>query len=675
MGTPRLADRLCNGSSRWAPRFSPWRPLLVLALLLCAGPLESEEAAPEDWAPIRPSDLASATPQVQSDADAEVLFWDVQVQDKLATFGLQSEHWNYIRIKVFTERGCEAHDAVDLTCESNTAIDDVAGRTVHPDGSIVRLRPEDIHARTLIQVGRRRDRVTSFVLPAVTPGSVIEYHWHETRKRRLSAYGRLQFQRDIPVRQVTYHIRPLSVQGERFEVKTRVFNAPNIPIEKDARGELTITMSNLPAAQDEPLMPPGAEQRPWLLYFYAEQEKGALPVYAKQLYDAQRPRLKLSRSVRDAATRMLHGARNGEDSLARLYSYCQTNIRNASEESSRLLPSEAEALDDDAPADETLRARAGTATAINWLFCIMARCAGFEARMALAGDAADVLPATQVTSRSFFTGSVVAIPAGPRWRLFDPGWRSVPFGMLPWRKERSAVLIPDPRAPVVIEPVPARPESSSISRSAVFRLGEDGSLAGKVRVEHRGHVAVHERDERAGLSPTEWQEAVKAGVRADILAGIPSNMRIDCPREASRPCIYDFDLQVPGFAMVSGKRLVLAPAVFQAGRPPLFPSQERRSSVVFPYSWSEFDTVIIALPSGYTLEAADPPVSFRIGAGGRFSSGVGSRPNGDTLVLVRSQSFHGMTIERREYPTLWQAFRELHEVDNRVVSVARRSSR
>jgi hypothetical protein len=71
----------------------------ALAALLCA------EAFAEDWKPIDPAHLAMKSPIVQKDADAEAIFWEVRVMDEDKGYEYHTVLNNYLRIKIFTNRG------------------------------------------------------------------------------------------------------------------------------------------------------------------------------------------------------------------------------------------------------------------------------------------------------------------------------------------------------------------------------------------------------------------------------------------------------------------------------------------------------------------------------------------------------------------------------------------
>jgi hypothetical protein len=103
-------------------------------------------ASGDEWKPIDPAALALKAPVVEKDADAEVLFWEVRIDDQPEELSLR----HYIRIKVFTERGKESASKVDLTYLGSARIKDIAARVIKADGSIVELKKEDVLERTIV---------------------------------------------------------------------------------------------------------------------------------------------------------------------------------------------------------------------------------------------------------------------------------------------------------------------------------------------------------------------------------------------------------------------------------------------------------------------------------------------------------------------------------------------
>src|SRR5215470_17072504 len=77
----------------------------------------------EDWKPIYPAHLAFKSPVVDKDADAEAIFWEVHVDDA----GTDLVFNNYIRNKIFTDRGKKSQSKIDILYNGKYNIKDIAG--------------------------------------------------------------------------------------------------------------------------------------------------------------------------------------------------------------------------------------------------------------------------------------------------------------------------------------------------------------------------------------------------------------------------------------------------------------------------------------------------------------------------------------------------------------------
>src|ERR1044072_3427798 len=109
----------------------------VCLALFCA----ANVFAGDEWRPVDPADLALKEPVVEKGADAEAIFWEVRLDDSvLQELSLK----NYVRIKVFTDRGKESQSKVDLPYVGSNRIKDIAARVIKADGTIVELKKEDI---------------------------------------------------------------------------------------------------------------------------------------------------------------------------------------------------------------------------------------------------------------------------------------------------------------------------------------------------------------------------------------------------------------------------------------------------------------------------------------------------------------------------------------------------
>src|SRR5258708_6573936 len=204
------------------------RIFLLLLVVICffLGRLVATHASSDEWRPVDPAELALKTSTVEKDADAEALFWDVRVDD--STEDLVLSH--YLRIKIFTDRGKETQSKVQIPFGKifgeETKIKDIAARTIKPDGSVVELKKDDVFESTQVKVSGAKVKVKSFALPGIEPGSIIEYRWREIRLQTWANRMHLDYQRDVPVQRVTYHLKPSARVAGTFRLQMFNWSLP-----------------------------------------------------------------------------------------------------------------------------------------------------------------------------------------------------------------------------------------------------------------------------------------------------------------------------------------------------------------------------------------------------------------------------------------------------------------
>src|SRR5262249_35987467 len=163
---------------------------LIVYLILLSAPAQAQVQA---WKPIDPAHVALRAPVVEKDADAEALFWEVYFRDEFDGSTAHKVFSNYVRIKIFSQRGVENHGKVDIVYSTRGNVRDIAARTIKPDGSIVEMKKDAVFDREIVRLSGLKVKAKSFALPAVEPGAIVEYRWIEQRPFT-SFHTRLQLQ-------------------------------------------------------------------------------------------------------------------------------------------------------------------------------------------------------------------------------------------------------------------------------------------------------------------------------------------------------------------------------------------------------------------------------------------------------------------------------------------------
>jgi hypothetical protein len=626
---------------------TPFRRLLIsvpLILFWLAVSASASSPAAEDWRPLDPAHLALKAAVVEKDADAEAIFWEVRVSDEVDGGDPRTVMSHYVRIKVFNERGRESQSKIEIPFFNNWSIRDIAARTIKPDGSIVELKKQDIHEKTIVRGSGLKLKAKAFAMPGVEPGSIIEYRWKETRNDRLANYLRLYFQRDVPVQVVKYYIKPLSFPGFEYGMRAQTFHTTAAtPFVKEKDGFYSITVTDVAAFREEPRMPPEDSVRPWMLIFYSQDNKLSPDKFWKEFgkknYDAYKSEMKVSNEVKAATEAAIAGASTPEEKIEKLFEFCRQKIKNINDDASGLTAEERSKLKPNKSPADTLKRLMGTGHNIDMLFASMAIAAGFDARVVNLGDRSDTFFDRSFPDDYFISSYDIAVKVGDEWRFYDPASTYVPFGMLRWQEEYQQALLADPKEPVWVTTPLSPPERSKAKRSANLKLTEDGTLEGDVRVEYYGHLGVDKKEWDDDDSPTQREETLRESIQMRMSTAELTEIKVENVTDPVKPFTHVYHVRVPGYAQRTGRRLFLQPAFFQRGIPPLFSSSSRKFDVYFNYPWSEEDEVTIELPEGFTLDNADAPSPFNAPQISEYKPSLAVTKDGRTLIYKRTFFF------------------------------------
>jgi hypothetical protein len=618
-----------------SPKFL--KTFLVLIFLAPLFIFNQTVFAGDDWKPIPPEEIALKTPKVETDADAEAIFWEVRVDDS-SDSELALKH--YVRVKIFTERGRNNFSKHDIPFLKGTRIKDVEARVTKPDGSTVFLKKEDVLEREIIKTSGIKVRAKSFALPGLEIGSIVEYRYREIISDG-SANMRLVFQREIPIQNISYFVKPYS--GDRAMAYFR-FNTGETKFEKDKNGFHRATMLNVPAFREEPNMLPEDQVKSWMYIYYTAESNVKPEEYwkniSKAFFENSKGALKVNDEIKSTTAEVISGATTDEEKLRKIYQYCKTQIKNLSY-SSNVTEEDWKKVNNAKNSIDTLRLKMGSPGDIDVLFGAMARAAGFEARLALSGDRSEMFfDPTVPNYRLMLNSSSIAIKMGDKWQFYSPASYYAPFGMLNWSEEAQTTLITDGKEPIWAKTPLTSAENSKEKRTGKFKLLEDGTLEGEARLEFTGHRAIYHKRYNDSDSQAVRESTLKDFIRQNILGSADvQDFTIENVTDPEKPFVYTFKIRVPGYASRTGKRLFFQPNVFERSAKPRFGSNTRKYDVYMSYPWSEEDEIVIELPSGFALESPDAPSALEDTRQGIFSHKVVMSITNDQKTLIYKRKF------------------------------------
>jgi hypothetical protein len=639
------------------------KPFLALAVFYCFCFALPALAQDKDWRPISPSDLSAASSTVEPNADAEAIFWEVRVDDSNSS-EVSLNH--YVRLKIFTEKGREDYSKHDILFLKGTKVKDVEAKVTKPDGSAIYLDKKDVMEREIIKANGFKVRAKSFALPGLEIGSIVEYKYREVIDDG-SANMRLMFQRDIPIRTISYYVRPFN--GNKSMLYT-AYNMKDVTFVKDKNDYYRATMNNVPAFHEEPYSLPEDELKSWVYLYYSYGSAVSPMIYwgpiSQSYYELSKKYFKPNKEIKSAVDELIAGASSDDEKLRRIYNFVKTNIRNISY-SKNPSDEDRKRVGKNETAGDVLKLKMGTSGSIDQLFGAMAGSAGFDVRLALSGDRSEIFLNPNIANRWLMINSMlVAINVGGDWKFFHPGNYFSPYGSVSWTIENEQALITDPKD-LLWKRVPlSPPETSLTKRSGTFKLLPDGTLEGDGTFEYSGHDAYYHKYRNLGETDADKEGFLKNLLIKNLSPSVELiSFSIENGEDPEKPFIYKFKIRVPNYAVRTGKRIFFVPNVYEAVSKPVFTAAKRNSDVYVSYPWKETESIVIKLPEGFSLESGDSPSPLSDSSGIlKYSPTIGISQDKKELHYSREFSF-GNGGHIRFGPNFYPAIKQMFEIVNK----------
>lgn len=619
-------------------------------------------------------------PEIEPQADAEALLWDVRVSHEL-TEGLgRTEGWHHLRIKIFSEAGRDRLGTVDIPYSTYQSVSEIEGRTIRPDGSVVELRKDSVYERTVAKAGGVKVNVKSFALPGLEVGSIIEYRWKETTDYGVTRELKLDFQRDIPVHLVRYHIRPINDPEFPMGMGSLGMHVSLSPFVKEKDGYFVTSASRIPAFKEERDMPPEAMVRPWMLVYYSASQGEAPERYWESLGKSHHQwyssAIKINSEIRTAAAAAVKDApQDDEARLRKLLDFLAVEVTNTSYELDEGAAASRPRIKENQNTADTWKQKAGTSHDVTLLYVAFAQALGYEARLARVSrrDAGGFVP--RLTHTYFLRDTVVAVKVAGAWKFCDPGYPFLPFGMLYDSEQGQAALVSDPKRPELVSTPVAPPEASVTRREGTFKLAADGTLEGDVRVSDTGYFASWRKRQYRRQTGAQRTEAARDMVKRWFGASEVSSVTL-AGLAPSEPLTITCRVKLPGYAQRAGQRLLVQSAFFNRGDQPRYTASERRHPVEFDNAWTEHDTVTFELPEGFSLESPEAPGGMSITGVGEYGARMAMSSDGRSLRYERRFDFGRgghLSFPAAAYPQIKAAFDKVRELDTHTLSLKRES--
>ena len=320
-----------------------------------------------------------------------------------------------------------------------------------------------------------------------------------------------------------------------------------------------------------------------------------------------------------------------------------------------------EKLKDNEGLKEILRRGYGDRSDITLLFAAMARAAGFDASILLVSSRKDRFFEKVVLSSRQLDSEIVQVNLGGKDIYLDPGTKYCPYGLLRWWRTSTMALKPGKKT-AIFTVVPAfNYEKAQTRRNAVMALDDGGNLKGELTVQFQDLEALEHRLDAS----QEDQAGREKDLEEEARTWLPNTAIVKFKEaqgweDTDKPLTAVFTVELPAYASVAGKRLLIPASLFQLKHRDAFNHPDRKYPLYFPYAFTELDTVRFKIPSGFSMESVPQQQDARLPYASYRSA---SQMENNELVTRRVLYFNVIFSDVPKFPELKEFFGKVQAGD------------
>ena len=552
------------------------------------------------------------------------------------------------------------------------------GRVIHPDGTIVALTGKP--SKLLKATKGTRGSETSFTMPGVEVGSVIEYRYQVRYDRYLTAPD-WKLQKEYFIHKEHFVFRPSkqflpqqskdvgagdsALKDSHDNILTDIRFKPVLPAGKtlttDAMGNYVVDLTDVPPIPDENYAPPLTDEAYSVDFFYTYtpdekdywQKQMGFWTRALNAYTAP------TQALRNAVKEFVAPSDSSLDKAKKLYDVVQ-KIENtdSSPDGAPLTGSE---WIPRGKVDSVLLNKKGSSNQIAFLYLALMRTAGISARPERIASRSLRIFSAQFLDNIQLDAVLIGLQIDGKETLVDPGTKMAPFATLHWAHAGVGGVVMDAnnKAQIIVTPLQKNTDNSTL-HIGTLNVSAQGAISGTLKVAFVGQKAIELRQ----IGVKSGAEAVKAEVNAMFAQQVPSGIQASVDHLAY---LNDPNKQLLAMIPVSGSiaknsdgRLVLPRMFFEAQERNPFPSESYRELPVdMRYPAQEQEQITYVLPAGYALEGTPRDANLKWAENAAYQ----------LRTKVEGSSVTGARILQRGFTLLDpKDYEQLHDFYQKVVA-------
>jgi hypothetical protein len=643
--------------------------ILLLAFFVFAPSLRAQFQPPSD-------EELKMTADPKAPGAAAVYLYREDVTDDANHFRSYFE-----RIKVLSEKGKEMATIHIPYLHGYDTVNDIQGRTIHADGSIVPLnakpadlmdyRGKDFQVNTIV-----------FTLPSVEVGSILEFRLKIRRPDETFTQPAWQVQTTYLCHKAHFSYHPYIAPGHFIESKTDgILNrlmysrrlAADAKVNWDqSRDVYSLDLTDIPPAPDEDWMPP-LNTIKWRVEFYYTSVSTSAAFWAdagkhwaKTADEFTNPTSPIKQAVGD----IVSAADSDEQKAAKIYAALQkldnTDFSRKKSDAER----RKENIKEIHKAEDVWKEQSGSGDEIALLYVSLARAAGLKAWPAQVVNRDRAIFDQTYLRTSQLDDYLAIVELNGKDVYLDPGQKMCPFGLLAWKHTlASGFRLTAAGATFVLTPAGTY-KTAGMQRIADLSLDPDGNVHGSVRFILAGPEALRWRQ----LALENDQDEVKKQFNEFIRDQFPEGVEADFDHFLT---LDDYNGNLIAFIKVSGavgsatsKRFFL-PGLFFASRSthPFVAQDTRATPIDVQYAKTMQDDVTYHLPTGFSLEGT--PEITDASWPNHAMLHITSKKAEDSVEVIRTLVYNFALLDPREYPNLHDFYQKVATADQQQLVLTR----
>ena len=649
----------------------------IFFLIVAAGPLWAQQ-----WTVPTQEELSMTAFPKAPGASAIYLFREEKTEDHLHMFSV------YERIKVLAEGGKEKAN-VELKYLSSGSmgynISDIAGRTIHPDGTIIPFTGKP-YERIVVKTQGYKAKEKVFTLPDVTIGSIIEYRYKLRWEDNMYAPPLWIVQNDLYLRKGHFYWRPtdrqLSTEDGRststsvawtpilppgVQIKSTVAASATVGGSGAGASILDLDVNDIPPTPEEEYMPPASSLNYRVMFYYSPYRTAEEFWKAEGKYWSKNNDKFIGPGhlVGGAVQQLVAGSTTQDQKLRKIYAAVE-EIENSdfTREHSRV-EDKAEGLSQLRTTDDIWTRKRGSSDQLAALFVAMARAAGMKAYLMVVTDRSRSLFMQNYLSLGQLDDNIAVVNVDGKDRFFDPGSRYCSYGHLAWKHTDTGGLRQTDGG-TMLSGTPGENYTESVTtRIADLKMDQNGAVTGKIDLKFTGSPALQWRHKALLNDKESVDREMKDTVERMLPGGIEVKLiSIDKLTDYEEPLSATLEIKGP-IGSATGKRLLIPGDLFEVNAKATFAHEKRELMVWFPYRYTTRDAIRISFPAGLQLESAPPDGEAKMPKMAVYNMKASS--DSTSLTIRRNLYLAEILYKTEEYPDLRKFYSQFEAKDQEPI--------